>query len=219
MDEAIKKILDEEHLVFSTVGYGSGWAGGEPSHVAFVVFASDSRRRLFDKDDMRLGPSTDPSPAIAEINKSKMRELDEEVMPLLRNAAALLSLNSCRADPKGLALRATESAKLKACFEQAGLGPIYTEEIENEYGPKSSEETVNQPWFLVTTRIGHIKIGWRRSVINLDWSRTVVKASGEELFPKEEGDRDERAWEGCYIHAHGYEKAVEYLKVLAGAAP
>jgi hypothetical protein len=213
MDDRIKKILDDEHCIYSTVSFGGGWAGGEPAHTVFAVFAYDSRRTLFDSSDMRLGSET----KYKDLWTSKMRELDNEAIDHLEDAQKILNLNSCRVDPKGLALAADERAKLTALFPVAGLSPIFIEDVPNEYGPAGSEETINQPWLMVTAPIGHIKIGWRRSVINIDWSRSLVQESGETLFPAESTtkggshDRDSSR----FIHAHGYEKAAEYLKVLA----
>ena len=78
----------------------------------------------------------------------------------------------------------------------------------------------------VTSKLGHIKVGWRRSVINIDWKDSALKVenkhryseshpklrlpTGEELFPNESVTKFETG-----IHAWGYEKLTEYLKVLA----
>ena len=79
---------------------------------------------------------------------------------------------------------------------------------------------MNRPWFLVTSPIGHIKIGWRKSVINIDWSRSVVKKSGMELFPDENVTRGDARDDGGgrFIHAGGIDVAIRYLKVLSAAA-
>jgi hypothetical protein len=63
---------------------------------------------------------------------------------------------------------------------------------------------------VVTTNIGRVKIGWRKRVINIDWSDTVVKKKAEELFPEEnvtKGGYDNH----FYIHAWSYEDAKKYL--------
>lgn len=72
-------------------------------------------------------------------------------------------------------------------------------------------------WLIVTTKVGHIKIGWRKRVINIDWSKTTNKTPGDELFKEEEttkggGYEDNK----CYVHAWSLEKAKEYLKKIVG---
>lgn len=80
---------------------------------------------------------------------------------------------------------------------------IFVKEIPNEYHPNG------HPWLMVTTKIGHIKIGWRKSVINIDWSETIVNEKAETLFVNEDVTKDKKS-----IHAHGYTKAKQYLNVL-----
>jgi len=95
--------------------------------------------------------------------------------------------------------------------------PIFVEEIPNGYGPENPY-TAFQPWFVVTTQKGRIKIGWRRSVIHLEWTDSAIKKTAAEIFPKEE------AWPGYettqydqVIHCHSYEKAREYIARLLSA--
>jgi hypothetical protein len=51
------------------------------------------------------------------------------------------------------------------------------------------------------------KLGWRKRVISIDWSRTNV--SLPDLFEGEDVTRDD-----TMIHAWGYDKCAEYLKKL-----
>lgn len=99
-----------------------------------------------------------------------------------------------------------EKTKLLSCFPSL---IIYVEAIPNGYD--SSGYSRHLPWFKVTTTKGRITIGWRKHVINIDWSELDNKKKAEELFPTEnvtKGDYD--------IHAWGYEKAKEYVaKILA----
>lgn len=99
-----------------------------------------------------------------------------------------------------------ERAKLLQLF---GEEKIFTLEIPNEY----RKDDPHFKWLMVTTKVGHIKIGWRKRVINIDWSGTIIKESGIELFPTEEVTR-----EGKSIHAYGYEKAQEYIDKLLSHA-
>lgn len=110
---------------------------------------------------------------------------------------------------KGHTLQDKEELERAAKIKEAILGlfgerKIYTREIPNGYcnGPCC----IHLPWFLVTTSIGPIRIGWRKRVINIDWSETTQKKTADELFPDEDVTKDEHA-----IHAWGYDKAKEYL--------
>lgn len=80
--------------------------------------------------------------------------------------------------------------------------PVYFKEIPNEY-----DGGWVSPWFLVTTTKGVIKIGWRKRVINIDWSESDVTANAEHLFPEETVTKFDRT-----IHAWGYDKAKEYIE-------
>src|ERR1019366_8994163 len=103
-----------------------------------------------------------------------------------------------------------ERAEILACFP---LVPIYVEEIPNGYCNRFC--CAFKPWFVVTTPRGRIKIGWRKSVIHLEWTDSDIKGDAKTIFPKEE------AWEGYettqydkVIHAHGSEAARKYLARL-----
>ena len=90
---------------------------------------------------------------------------------------------------------------------------LYVDEIPNGYCSRGC--CAFYPWFIVTTPKGRIKIGWRKSVIHLEWTDSEIKADAETIFPKEE------AWPGYettqydkVIHAHGYEPAKDYITRL-----
>jgi len=104
---------------------------------------------------------------------------------------------------------------------KAGLKNIVLIPIQNEYHSNSTEA---EPWWLLKTYKGTIKIGWRKSVINIDWSecKPVVdkldyeqrqavydKFDANKIFPNENITKGT-----AYIHAHGEEKAVEYLSKI-----
>ncbi len=100
-------------------------------------------------------------------------------------------------DPKRITQIATNKTNLLNCFPQ----PIYVKEIPNEY---HSDDT--EPWYLVTTHRGVIKLGWRKRVISIDWSDSEVEIDAEGLFP----DQDVTKFDHT-IHAYGYDKATEYI--------
>jgi len=94
-------------------------------------------------------------------------------------------------------------------FRDAGLDPIFMEELPNGYCP-DDPFYLTSPWFKVTSRIGHIVIGDRKRVTSIDWSGTTVERLAAELFPDEDVTKENRL-----IHAWTDEKVVEYLKALA----
>lgn len=88
-----------------------------------------------------------------------------------------------------------------------GTNTIYAENIPNEYCD------YDRPWLLVTTKVGHIKIGWRKRVMVIDWSLTTNKQAADQLFPNEDVTKY-----GYAIHAWSYDKAKEYINTIMGLA-
>ena len=117
-----------------------------------------------------------------------------------------------RLDPETEIVAKCVQAWLLACFADAGLTPVFSESVPNEYWP-DARDRLRSPWLLVTTRLGHVKIGWRKSVIQIDWSRTVVEANGRELFPETKNTVGDR-----HVHAWSLPEAAEMLRRLAQAA-
>jgi hypothetical protein len=97
--------------------------------------------------------------------------------------------------------------ELTELFKEAGWKIIYVEVIKNEYCGLSC--CYKYPWVIVTTERGRIKLGWRKSVLNLDWSDSNIDADGKKLFSGEDATKDVN-----YIHCWGEKKAVEYLRKL-----
>lgn len=93
-----------------------------------------------------------------------------------------------------------------------GLELHIMNKVPNEY--TSEEEDFVPPWYLVETEYGKFKIGWRHSVINVDFSGvdSDIKVDILSLFA------DEDVTKSCtYIHAHGIRKAEEYLHKIFSA--
>jgi hypothetical protein len=99
---------------------------------------------------------------------------------------------------------------LLGAFTSAGA--IHVEDIPNGYC--SDGCCWHLPWFIVTTALGRFKIGWRKSVILLDWSDTKGTKTSEELFQSENVTKDTR-----YIHAWGYERARAYVDAIVTGVP
>lgn len=135
---------------------------------------------------------------------STNRELNENDTDMLyekcEEIEKALDLERDKNDPELKAEIEEERRDIIALFPN----PIFVEEIPNGY----SDEMIN-PWFIVITNKGRIKIGWRKSVINIDWSDSIIAEEADDLFPKEDVTKDDK-----HIHAHGYEKAKEYVDVL-----
>lgn len=118
-----------------------------------------------------------------------------------------------------------ESQKAKADERRELLGVFpdvfQFEELPNGYCNKWC--CTQKPWYRVLTRVGWVKIGWRKSVINIDWSDTAVKQSGDELFPGAQftvgSGYDHKGNPTRYCHAYGVEKAREQLAVVLNAPP
>jgi hypothetical protein len=90
--------------------------------------------------------------------------------------------------------------------------PIFVEEIPNGYGPNDPFYR-SFPWYRVTTSIGPITLGWRKRVIEIDYSGTTVKVNADQLFT-DDVTRFHRT-----IHAWGIEKAREYINTLLNYKP
>lgn len=94
--------------------------------------------------------------------------------------------------------------ELLKTFSNAGVEYIHVKEVPNEYMKARRE-----PWLVVTTKIGPVKIGWRKRVINIDWSATDVEASANDLFSQENTTKGNQ-----FIHAWGGEAASEYIRKI-----
>lgn len=67
------------------------------------------------------------------------------------------------------------------------------------------------PWYIVRIEgLAPIIIGWRKSVINIEWDKSGIDLS--HLF-----ESDNVTKGGYMIHAHGYNKAIEYLNKIIPA--
>ena len=112
-------------------------------------------------------------------------------------------------------LNEQETTKFEECFKNAGFdsGGNYfvMQHIPNEYCHDIIHCTMCADWFNVNTRWGNIKIGWRKRVINIDWSglKNPSKINGYELFKDEDTTKSNDS-----VHAWGWEKCTDYLTAI-----
>jgi hypothetical protein len=91
----------------------------------------------------------------------------------------------------------------------AGMADAPIRIIPNEY----HSGIYNNPWFIIESKWGPIRIGWRKSVINIDWSDSRIKHKGRVLL-KEFHDKGITI-DDQYAHAYGKDNAVTYLRALS----
>lgn len=108
---------------------------------------------------------------------------------------------------------ARQRSELIGCF---GHKALYVDDIPNGYCSRGC--CAYYPWFIVTTPVGRIKIGWRKRVIHLEWTDSQIEGKAEDIFPHEE------AWPGYettqydkVIHAHSVDAATRYIGRLMEA--
>lgn len=80
--------------------------------------------------------------------------------------------------------------------------------IPNEYAPVP-EPLYDAPWFMVETSKGRLKIGWRKRVINIDWSGMSLDVKGVQVV-----STADVTYGPTYAHAWGGEEAVNVLRLL-----
>ncbi|NUP13827.1 MAG: hypothetical protein HOW73_47940 [Polyangiaceae bacterium] len=114
--------------------------------------------------------------------------------------------------------------ELQEIASNAGLDRAVLIPIPGEY-----DRTGHRTWALLCTPWGDVKIGWRKRVINIDWTDMVERAGagleyedrarvrsvfdGNELFKDDQTTKD-----ATHVHAWGNAKAVEYLRAIYAAA-
>lgn len=92
--------------------------------------------------------------------------------------------------------------ELDALVLLAGIRPRNVWEAINKYW--GNNDTMG-PWWLVLTDYGMIRIGWRKRVIEIEWSDTKCAFYAT---------KDDVTKEKYLVHAWNYAKAVEYLTAL-----
>lgn len=94
----------------------------------------------------------------------------------------------------------------QALFLLAGFNAKAFHELPNGYWPDAYVELRREnPWWLVMTDLGAIKIGWRKRVISISWSDTALR---------KEITSDDVTKDSALVHAWSVVKALEYLTAL-----
>jgi hypothetical protein len=107
--------------------------------------------------------------------------------------------------------------EMEKVFADAGFPKVNLLTIPNEYWGVNRETGTApyyaDPWYLaqVDDKVP-IKIGWRKRVLNIDWSESKKDLS--EMFVSENVTKD-----ATLIHAWSYAKASEYLSKIIPALP
>jgi hypothetical protein len=116
-----------------------------------------------------------------------------------------------------------DEQKMRVLFTLAGIEIISVWKLPNGYWPevlpddwsdhgqvsvfvRYAELRASSPWWLVKTHAGLIKIGWRKRVLNIEWSDTPIRAIITD---------DDVTKEPTMVHAWSELKAVEYLQKWA----
>ncbi|NUP08382.1 MAG: hypothetical protein HOW73_20220 [Polyangiaceae bacterium] len=114
--------------------------------------------------------------------------------------------------------------EIQQIANDAGLEGAFVVPIPTEY-----DRSGRRTWALLCTPWGDIKVGWRKRVINIDWSDVVERAcaghryearerlrsvfDGTELFKNQETTKEQ-----ALVHAWSAAKAAEYLREIHSVA-
>ncbi len=143
------------------------------------------------------------------VGGEKLPDLDQKPIQM----AALEAIAKVRSEVLAAKIAVDPKEKEKAIQERTNIislfpDPIFVEEILNGYC--SQYCCRHLPWFKVTTKVGRFEIGWRKRVIQIDWTETRGTKTTKDLFPDENVTKSERS-----IHAWGLLNAKRYIaKVL-----
>jgi hypothetical protein len=135
-------------------------------------------------------------------------ELQRETYKAYNQAEQALEKYLTKTSPDFEDTRSKIREELLSCF---GDEAIFAKEVPNGYWGDAAY-ALESPWFIVTTRIGHIRIGWRKRVVEIEFSESLVKLTAEEMFPDEDVTKHDKV-----VHAWGLSKAMQYVKALHDA--
>lgn len=125
-----------------------------------------------------------------------------------------------------IVMRKFSEEQARALFTVSGITVLKVWQLPNGYWPlampgdwhnqgqvsdfvRYAQLRESSPWWLVRTSFGLVKVGWRKRVLNIDWSDTDIR----EIVTV-----DDVTKEPTMVHAWSELKAVEYLKRLSEVA-
>lgn len=141
---------------------------------------------------------------LLDINRELTDKDKFNLMIKVEEIVRLLAEESINLNPESKENAAKEKSEIISLFTGRA---IFVEEIPNGYCSDYCCKHLH--WFIITTNKGRIKIGWRKRVINIDWSDSIISENAETLFPSEDVTKFDKT-----IHAWGLEKAKEYIDKL-----
>lgn len=141
---------------------------------------------------------------LIDIDRELTQEDNHNLRVAVENIHESLVQETIKLDPASAIESANERKGIINLFEGRA---IYVEEIPNGYCSRYCCKHL--PWFIVTTKFGRIKIGWRKRVIEIDWSDSAIPSKAQTLFPDEDVTKQDKL-----IHAWGLDKAREYIQIL-----
>jgi hypothetical protein len=103
-------------------------------------------------------------------------------------------------------LRPFDIHKAKALFLMADIKVSHMFEMINQYWPRDPRyytDLVESPWYAATTEYGIIILGWRKRVIEIDWTHCEVRGPVTD---------DNVTKYDHLVHAYSEEDAIKYLK-------
>lgn len=141
---------------------------------------------------------------LIDTNRELTREDSNNIREIADKIQHTIQEQTIKLDPQSAIDAAKEKNDIINLF---GNHMIFVKEIPNGYS--DSYYLKHLPWFIVTTNKGHIKIGWRKRVLHIEWTDSVIQDQADDLFPEEDVTKYEKI-----IHAWGLEKAKEYIAKL-----
>ena len=103
-------------------------------------------------------------------------------------------------------MRTRSREEAESIVKLAGFTIRHTWELANGYWPDSQTyDDIRTPWWLFMTDVGPIRIGWRKPVLEIDWSACDVRGVVTDADVTK-GD--------SYVHAWKVEDAVACMREL-----
>lgn len=151
----------------------------------------------YGKYNFEMDIMVDAGRQLDDADRNSCRKLAEAIRDIIEGRTIEL-------DPEMQAASRLQRQDILECFPNS----VYWIPVENGYHGNTAYGRMF-PWYRITTNRGIFTVGWRKNVINLDWSETNIKSSSDELFADEYGTKGY-----SYIHAYSYQKLKEYVSTL-----